>query len=351
MNTAWHTFLSQQGARINESRVTDFGEPTEEAAAALSGDVLCDLGHLALIQASGADVRDFLQGQLTNDIRQVDEQHHQLSGYCTPKGRLLALFRLFQRGENHYLRLPHALLEPTLKRLRMFVMRSQVVMAHDQTLIGFGISGPNSETLLQTRLGAVPEQADAALQQQGITILRIAGPQPRFELYGNHEAMQALWLALADNCRPVGAAGWELLDIHAGLPTVLPETSEAFVPQMLNLQYINGVNFKKGCYTGQEVVARMQYLGKLKRRMYLARLESVTAPPSAGDELASPQSSSGQGAGKIVQAALVNNGTYDLLVVAETNVADSGELYLATDKQQLKLLPLPYGLEETIQQA
>ena len=343
MNTAWQTFLSQQGAQLDGERVTAFagGDNTPHA---LHEDILCDLSHLALIRASGEDSANFLQGQLSNDIRNINESRHQLSSYCNPKGRILALFRVFQRQGDFYLALPQALLEPTLKRLRMFVLRSKVELTPIDTLIGIGLSGPNSEALLREQLGALPAEADEAIQQQGITVLRIAGPHPRFALYGEIGAIQTLWHNLHGHCRAVGADEWDLLDIHAGLPNVLPETTEAFVPQMINLQLINGVNFKKGCYTGQEVVARMQYLGKLKRRMYLAHSHNEACP---GEELSSPQSASGQGAGKVVLTAAAAGGGYDLLVVAETSVAESGQLFLAKEPARaLELLPMPYPFEQ-----
>ncbi|MBE0509259.1 MAG: folate-binding protein [Chromatiales bacterium] len=345
MNQAWHTFLTQHGAHFDGDRVCDFGQPDAEQQAALQTDILCDLNHLSLIRASGEELRDFLQGQLSNDIRQVSDSHHQLSTYCSPKGRILALFRIFARDDACYLRLPSSMQEATLKRLRMFVLRSKVVLEPELNLLGIGLSGPHSETLLRAQLGTLPAEADEAVQVNGLTVLRVAGPHPRFEIYGEPEAIQGLWQSLSSDTRPVGPSAWDLLDIHAGLPSVLPGTNEAFVPQMLNLQLINGVNFKKGCYTGQEVVARMHYLGKLKRRMYLAKT-SLNELPQPGDELSSPQSASSQGAGKVVLAAPRGDGSYSLLVVAETSVAESGQLFLERAGQHpIERLPMPYALE------
>ncbi len=345
MNETWQGFLSEQGARIEQQQVVDFGQPEQELAAALEQDTLCDLSHRALIRASGADCSEFLQGQLSNDIRQVGPSRHQLSSYCTPKGRILALFRIFQRQDDYCLTLPRELLAPTLKRLRMFVLRSQVTLEPDEALIGIGLAGPNSEKLLSAQLGALPALPDESVEQQGVSVLRLAGKHPRFALYGELNTIQGLWQALAADCRPIGRQGQDLQTIHSALPEVLPETSEAFVPQMLNLQLVNGVNFKKGCYTGQEVVARMHYLGKLKRRMYLAHLPS-DSPIHPGEELASPQSSSGQGAGKVVLAAPNPQGGQDLLAVAEVSVAESGGLYLAEQENvSLSLLPMPYEFE------
>jgi len=349
MNNAWQNTLEQNGATIVDGAVANFGNAAEERSVTLSGDVICDLSHFALVRASGDDSSSFLQGQLSNDVRQVSETQHQLSSYNSPKGRMLALFRLFQHGDAFMLRLPQSIMAPTLKRLQMFVLMSKVTLEDvSDSVMRFGLAGPNAEALLSKQQGTVPEAIDTATHNNGITVLRVAGPQPRFEIYGDVEPMQSLWDALVANARPVGAECWNLLDIQAGLPNVYPETVEAFVPQMVNLQRVNGVSFKKGCYTGQEIVARMQYLGKLKRRMYLAHVDTDTLP-QPGDELTSPQSASGQGAGKVVTAAVSPNGGIDMLCVIEIAAADAGEVYLGEGKgteTKLTLQEPPYGFDE-----
>lgn len=346
MNNAWQDTLKHSGGNLIDGTVSDYGDSAAERTAALAEDILCDLSHFALIRATGDDSSTFLQGQLSNDVRQVNETRHQLSSYNSPKGRMLALFRLFQHDNAFYLRLPQSLLEPTLKRLKMFVLMSKVTVedASDE-VVRFGLSGPRATELLQAQLGSVPDEIDHAAQHNGISVLRVAGPHPRYELYGGIEPMQSLWQALSEKARPVGAECWTLLDIQAGLPNVYPETVEAFVAQMVNLQRVNGVSFKKGCYTGQEVVARMQYLGKLKRRMYLAHAETDTLP-LPGNLLTSPQSASGQGAGKVVTAATSPNGGVDLLCVIEVAVADTGEVYLGEGTEtRLTLQDPPYGFD------
>jgi hypothetical protein len=347
MNNEWLDTLVAQGATVIDGKVADFGAPQEELAATIEADVLCDLSHLGLIRASGEDSGIFLQGQFTNDVRKVSAQQHQLSSYCSPKGRMLALFRLFQHQGDYYLNLPQELLEPTLKRLKMFVLMSRVSLedASDK-LLRFGLSGPNAMPLLLEHFSSVPARADEALSHDGITLLHLAGPHPRFEIHGEPAAVQSLWRSLAGKARMVGADCWDLLDIHAGLPGVYRETVEAFVPQMLNLQLVNGVSFKKGCYTGQEIVARMQYLGKLKRRMYLAHAESPVRP-RPGDELHSPLSASGQGAGKVVEAAPSPAGGFDMLCVIENTAAAGEGLTLGNEGgATLELLPMPYSLEQ-----
>jgi len=346
MNNEWQQFLEANGAVFGEGEVKHYGEPDAELQLALEADTLCDLSHDGLIRVRGEDSINFLQGQFTNDVRTLSETRHQLSSYCSPKGRMLVLFRLFRRDTATYLQLPSVLLEATLKRLKMFVLMAKVELEDvSDELVRFALAGPSADKLLATRLGKLPAEIDESLTLEGITVLRIAGKQPRFILHGSREAMSALWRKLTEaGARPVGAEAWRLQEIHAAIPSVLPETVDAFVPQMLNLQQLNGVSFKKGCYTGQEVVARMQYLGKLKRRMYLAHLDSTTRP-AVGAQLSAPDSGSGQGAGKVVNVASTPQGGYDILAVMEIASADAGQVYL--DEQPLTLMPLPYSMESS----
>ena len=344
-DNSWFSFLQQQGATINEGRVADFGDAATELQG-VDNTIIVPLTHLGLLRASGADTADFLQGQTSNDVRQVGAEHHQLSSYCTPKGRMLALFTLFMREDDHYLQLPQELLEAVQKRLTMFVMRSDVKLESvGDTLPSFGLSGPQADALLSKALGSCPGEAGESLTIDGITVLRRPGTLPRFTCLGETERMVALWQTLAAEALPAGAAPWDLLEIRAGIPNINSGSVEAFVPQMVNLQLVDGVNFKKGCYPGQEVVARMQYLGKLKRRMY--RVHADSTPPATGTALFSPDSASAQGAGKVVRAAPAPNGGSELLVVAEVSTAEQQTLFLQDENgPQLTLLELPYAFEQ-----
>ncbi len=346
MKPEWLDFLIDAGAEIENNKVISFGNPQRERHFIHTGLAICDLSHMGLISADGEEAADFLQGQLTNDIHKVDLQHSQLSAYCTHKGRMLANFRIFKRNESFYLRLPHALLEPTLKRLSMFVLMAKVSLKDSSNaLVGIGFSGPNADKELAQHFSELPTEVDDAVQADGYTIIKVAGTVPRYEIYGDLDAMKTLWQQLDVDASAVGSDAWESLDILAGIPTIMPETSEAFVPQMTNMQLINGVNFKKGCYTGQEVVARMQYLGKLKRRMFQVHIDSdeVVRP---GDKLFREGSSSGQGTGQIVNAQINPDGGYNALAVIDISDAESGELTLHdANGPDVKLGSLPYNIE------
>ncbi|MCP5413136.1 MAG: folate-binding protein YgfZ [Chromatiaceae bacterium] len=302
---------------------------------------ITELSHFGLIRATGSDVRTFLQGQLTNDINQVTPALAQLSSYCSPKGRMLGSFWVMQRGDDLYLQLPADRLPGILKRLRMFVLRAQVTLEDASgELARFGITGSCAADLLPFAPGA--DKATAT--RDDITVIRLPGERPRFEIIGPVSALAPLWSKLSETATQTGPDFWSLMDIRAGVPNVFEDTVEAFVPQMANLQLIGGVSFTKGCYTGQEVVARMQYLGKLKRRMYLAHIAD-TQRPAPGAEVFSPSSESGQGAGRIVDAAPSPDGGFDVLAVLQISSAEAGDVRLHDAAGPvLELRPMPYDL-------
>ena len=348
----WQQFLTSQGAHWENNRVGYFGDEAKQATvekrAALAGNktILCDLSHYGLIQATGPESESFLQNQFCNDVRNVSTFQSQLNAYCTPKGRILAFFRLFQRQDNYYLRLPAEILEPTLNRLRMFVMRTNTALSDaSNAIIRIGYAGAEAAQRLSKTVDAVPTETDTITQCNGLTIICVQ-KNSRFEIYGDEANITGLWQQLAVDAMPVGSGSWELLDIHAALPDVYTQTQEAFVPQMLNLQAINALSFKKGCYPGQEIVARMHYLGKLKRRMFIAHTDDdITIQP--GDTLHAEGSESGQGVGKVVRVQSNPEGGNDLLAVIEISSAEERALHLNdANGPLLTLLKLPYTIEQ-----
>ncbi|OOY39329.1 hypothetical protein BOV90_09855, partial [Solemya velum gill symbiont] len=232
----------------------------------MSNIQLHELKHLAILIIEGEERETFLQGQLTNDVREVTQGESQLTGICTPKGRMLANMRMFPGDSRYYLVLAKELAEAIQKRLGMFILRSKVTISSgsdDYALLG--VSGEAAELLPEA---AQLTQADqAVLADDGCTLVRVAGESPRYMIVGPVDAIEARRQSLQESAESADDATWQLDDIRAGLPLIQEPTVEAFVPQMTNMGLINGISFTKGCYTGQEVVARMQYLGKLKRRM------------------------------------------------------------------------------------
>ena len=342
MTTPWHTFLTQRSARIENDQVIDFGDAAAELQAAADGNVLCDLSHLGLLEISGTDAVTFLQGQVTNDVKLLDGHTSHYAGYCNPKGRMLALFFAFGHLDHLHLQLPKALVETILKRLRMYVLRSKVTIEDvSERIHRFGIAGAGSEAALLKLFGQVPQQPHALMTLENGVIVRLPGPTPRFQIYSDAAHVNALWDALAVSHRPAGKAAWDWLEIQAGIPDVYPETQEAFVPQMLNLDALNGINFKKGCYTGQEIVARTHYLGKVKRRTQIAHVAGAQ-PPMAGEDILVAGGT--EVAGNIVRSAPSPAGGYDVL--AEVRLENLATDTLTCQGQALQFKPLPYALPE-----
>ena len=348
MKPEWQLFLENAGAEIEDGKVVSFGNIEREQRMAHTGLIITDLSHFGLISVYGDDASTFLQGQLTNDIRDVSETHSQLSAYCTPKGRMLSNFRVFKREETFYLRLPRTLLETTLNRIRKFTLMAKVSMEDgSDSLVHFGVSGPTAVQHLADFLIELPDNNDDVTQIKGYTIIRVPGIHPRFEIYGELEPMKELWNHLDVHAAPIGFGPWSRLDILAGIPIIYPETSEAFVPQMTNMQLINGVNFKKGCYTGQEIVARMQYLGKLKRRMFLIDIKTDAAV-NPGDALFSRDSSSGQGTGTIVDAQPDSEGGTSALAVINISDTETNQLRLFDENgPEIIIKDLPYPIDNS----
>jgi hypothetical protein len=345
MHNEWKVFLQSQQAHIDEQSRLSFATDTEEARAISENTVIADLSPLGIIRVTGEDAADFLQGQFSNDIAQVDEQHAQLSSYCNPKGRILASFWLYRTGDTFYMLLPADTLAATLKRLRMYVLMSKVTLEDaSEELVCIGLAGAGSEKALQQQLGAAPAEASATIHHSGMSAIRLPGNSLRYLVVGTNAGMQALWQALRESNTPVGYRAWQLLDIEAGLPSVYADNVEAFVPQMLNLHAIGGVSFKKGCYPGQEIVARMHYLGKLKRRMYRAHIDTDT-PPKVGEGIFAADSDSGQGAGRIVMSSPAAKGGFEVLAVVQVSSAEQGDVHLlSADGPKLNFIDLPYDV-------
>lgn len=337
MHTEWQVYLESLGAVVLPGGVVRFPDAPLAPACGLA-----DLSSLGLIRIAGEDARTFLQGQVTNDVREVTAEHSQMSSLCSPKGRMLANFRIFEREEALFLQLPSERLDSIIKRLRMYVLRAKAEISDaSDALVRVGICGQCAAQLLPV----VPDTpTDSAIYHASMTIIRHPGDTPRFEVVGPAGAMQEFWAHCARVATPASADLWPLLDIRSGIPSVFAETADAFVPQMANMQLVNGVSFNKGCYTGQEVVARMQYLGKLKRRMYRAHLD-VADPPQPGQALFAAGSTSNQGAGRVVDARPAPGGGYELLAVAEIGSAEDATLHLGNASgPRLEMRPLPYQL-------
>jgi len=301
--------------------------------------IVVNLSDRSLIKLSGADVFDFLQGQVTNDVKLLAGGKSQFAGYCNPKGRLLALFFAFAWQDDIYLTFNQKLLEPIVKRLKMYVLRSKVHIAEAADLIQIGIAGVEAENKLISLFSKVPENPHDVIQISDATLMRLPSTTPMFFIMSRAEKAIEIWQALANAQTLASSAAWDWLEIQAGIPEISPETQEDFVPQMVNLDLLGAINFKKGCYTGQEIVARTHYLGKVKRRTQLAHIDSTTSP-QAGDPI---KDAANQEVGEIVRVCPALDTGFDVL--AECRLESLAEGVIFWNDQPLTIKPLPYSLE------
>lgn len=344
--TNWQSSLIAQGAVYQDDAIQHFGDAEQALQTTATTNTLCDLSHLGLLALSGEDAITFLQGQVTNDVKALNGSNAHYSGYCSPKGRLLTLFLAFSYNNTLHLQFNQSLLAPIMKRLKMYVMRSKVdVQDISSQMIRLGVNGPEASAIIEKNLTTAPT-TDYAMtpilkEQQSVGAIiklpSIAGHQ-RFEVLIDVAHAQSTWDALKENCQLVGKPCWDWLDIQTGLPDIVEETQEQFVPQMLNLDCLHGINFKKGCYTGQEIVARTHYLGAIKRRTYLASIAADNAP-SAGDKV---MDNNGSEVGQIVKVAPNLTGGFDALIEIRIEAQSAGNINWNT--HPVTFGELPYRL-------
>ncbi len=265
MNQNWKNFLLSQHATFKSDTCISF-----PANADNNDNTIYPVAHLAILTISGKDAGQFLQGQITCNVNDVTEIKSSLGALCNPKGRAITTFLLVKTGDTFLMVLPEELLGPVKKRLQMYVLRSDVTLtgSSDQFCL-IGLSHPENQA----------EPLFATSQQELITV-NFSATQSRYLIIAEAEKAIALWSDRVGNqgYQPGDSEQWRYLDILSGIPWLTTETSEEFIPQMLNLDLLGGISFNKGCYTGQEIVARTHYLGKAKRALFLAECYTPSTP-------------------------------------------------------------------------
>jgi tRNA-modifying protein YgfZ len=343
----WLQFLIGQGAHIDAEHTQFAGFASENSVQQMQHGFVVPLIDLGLIAATGDDAASFLHNQLTNDVEHLTTTESRLAGYCSPKGRLLATFLIWKSADAVMLQLPRQIQPAIQKRLQMFILRSKAKL-HDagDTHAILGLGGQAATPLLAARFPALPQAPWSIAQSEAGTLIRVADGfgAPRYQWITTIDIAEKAWPALSTALAPVGTSAWRLADIHAGIPQITAATQEQFVPQMINFEVIGGVNFKKGCYPGQEIVARSQYLGKLKRRMLPATINA--AEVQAGAEVFSSVDPD-QPCGMIVNAEPnLQHGT-DCLVEIKTAALDAGTVHLGSAVGPLlNFSALPYALSD-----
>ncbi|EDS99987.1 glycine cleavage T protein (aminomethyl transferase) [Burkholderia ambifaria IOP40-10] len=303
------------------------------------------LPQFGVIDVAGDDAATFLHSQLTNDIEHLDAASARLSGYCSAKGRLLASFLAWRAGHGVQLLVSKDVQAAVQKRLSMFVLRSKAKLTDaSDTLAVVGFAGDVREALSGI-FDALPDGVHVKVDGPAGALIRVpdAAGRKRYLWIGPRAEVDARLAALGGKLPVVSPAVWDWLDVRAGEPRITQPAVEQFVPQMVNFDVIGAVNFRKGCYPGQEVVARSQYRGTIKRRTALAHVAGETDTVHAGVELFHSDDP-GQPCGMIVNAAAAPAGGVDALVEIKLAALDSGTVHLgAADGPTLAFDALPYA--------
>jgi tRNA-modifying protein YgfZ len=341
--TSWPEFLARRGATFDDDAVSRFSAPQAELATARDAAVVCDLTPLAVMRVAGPDAPTFLQGQFTSDVAALEPGAAQYSAWCSPKGRMLANFLLLRTETTTFeLLLPASMMAAVRKRLTMFVLRSKVTIDDASAeSVRIGVGGPTAAAALH----AMSIDAQAQFQCRPLDGgLIVAVPGGRYIALVQPAFAESFWDRVSNAARPAGFPVWQWLTVRAGIPIVTPATTDRLVPQMANWDALDGVSFRKGCYTGQEIVARTQYLGRLKERSFLAHVDGP--PPGPGEKLYSPAFGE-QSCGTVLNAAAAPGGGSDLVAALQIAATQSGDVRIGSpDGPELILLPLPYPLPD-----
>ena len=325
MNPIWRCFLESAEAvfATGSDEILNFGDAVSDLEAARNQTILVPLTHLGLIEASGDDAKAFLHNQFTSDINHLGIDQVQHSAWCTAKGRMQASFVVWREADAFRLIVSGDLEAASLKRLQMFVLRSRVkLQALTESRLLLGLGGRQAgKALADAGLPCPVAPLTAAISTHASVIGLEAN---RYIVAIEQHAMADLWNKLTVKALPAGLPAWRWLDVQVGFPLVTAATKEEFVPQMADFEKLGGISFHKGRYPGQEIVARTQYLGKVKRHLYRVRSDQ---PLEAGTDLHSPDNPD-QACGKVVSGAPSPAGGYEALAVVQSNFA--GNLHLGS---------------------
>lgn len=303
----------------------------------------CPLSHEGVLAVRGVDAGKFLQGQLTCNLDYLSDAKATLGARCTQKGRMQSSFRILLEGDGCLLAMASELIEAQLADLKKYAVFSKSKLTDESAAwVRFGVQ--NADAALASLGLELPQDTDAVVRANDLIAIRVS--PARSELWVRAEQAAEIQSRLAEQLAEGSLNDWLLGQIEAGIGQVFGSTREEFIPQMINLQAVGGVSFKKGCYTGQEIVARMQYLGKLKRRLYRLSLADQDVP-EPGATLFSPVHASS--VGNVVIAARTAQ-SVELLAVLQADAAESGDIHLgAADGPALQLADLPYQLDSKLE--
>lgn len=341
MATDWKTYLTTQGAVYKEERLTGFAK-TPQALDENSVSVLS--GH-SFVKIDGTDRQKFLQGQISTHMLQLAAHQYSTGVACSPKGRMYTSFKIMDNGEDYLLTMNSGLTETTLDTLKKYAVFFKVNLTSQPEHVVLGLSGANIDTLLTNIFpdSSLPGQNEVIKVSGNGYLIKVPGIRTRYELWLHQDDLPLLWPELTKELTPATEDFWALLNIESVIPELCQETIDKYIPQHLNQPSLGGVSFRKGCYTGQEIVTRMQNLGQQKSRCYWLSLESVEEP----DINTRLYNSDGKPVGEVIQRARnVENDNIELLAVIRIEAAEANDVFMDTEKShQLQVHKIPYAID------
>jgi tRNA-modifying protein YgfZ len=337
MHDDWQAFLTRQSAVFDNGRVLNFGNQKEELSHALDDNVICDLSQFDVLEIGGKDAGDFLHGQLSSDVESLGVNEMQLSSWCNIKGRVVASFLLYRQTQGFLVLIEKEMTEYFSKRLQMFIMRADVYLKNlSEEKIRIGIRGEALHAHLE-------QYAETNSLHESLITVPLIDERSRSIVLVDIKHAPALWESLSRDALALGCEYWSLFDIQAGLAWIGKTGTEEFLPQSLNLDLIGALSFDKGCYPGQEIIARMHFRGKLKQRLYIGSA-SLETPPAASIKLFAENVN--QHVGLLVNSGMQSSGLCLMLLVLDLAFAESEKIYLgAEDGPPIRVSPPAYGLE------
>jgi len=303
---------------------------------------LVSLASYSAISLIGEEQTKYLQGQVTCDVNSSNDNNLLIGAHCNAKGKVFSVFRLINRNSAHLLIQPKASIDDSITELKKFGVFAKVDITLTNELSFFALVGEQATTILQEKFNQVPDSLTPVVQSNTTTLVYIAGKQARYLLIDESYVLESI---IATFDQPIyHSSVWNLLEINEGFPQLSSKCIGEYVPQMLNLQAINGISFTKGCYLGQETVARMQYLGKNKRALYSLRT-SVAQPLEIDDVIEKQLGENWRKAGDIITSYQADNGECYLQAVLNSDLDNSTALRIKSQPESsIKVQSLPYSL-------
>ncbi|WP_329600992.1 tRNA-modifying protein YgfZ [Citrobacter koseri] len=319
--------------------------PRQPSASARLPLTLITLDDWALASITGADSEKYMQGQVTADVNQLTEQQHLLVAHCDAKGKMWSNLRLFRDGDGFAWIERRSLREAQLTELKKYAVFSKVAIAPDDERVLLGIAGFQARAALANIFSELPNSEKQVVSEGASTLLWFEHPAERFLLITDVATAESLTEKLRGEAALNNSQQWLALDIEAGIPVIDSANSGQFIPQATNLQALGGISFKKGCYSGQEMVARAKFRGANKRALW-SLAGKASRVPEAGEDLELQMGENWRRTGTVLVAVQLDDGQVLVQVVMNNDMEADSVFRVRDDANTLHIVPLPYSLEE-----